>query len=100
MVGILHRSCDVHGRGWWWEYVLGCILCIIVMDMFLLLGQIWGYLYLQRYLSFVIFVYLNYICEIIQVYLVTGLSFQCVVFRTLVDYAICVSYFENMLSVF
>jgi hypothetical protein len=39
--------------------------------------------YLQRYHSFVIFVYLNYICGIVPVYLLIGLYFQCVVFPVL-----------------
>jgi hypothetical protein len=39
-----------------------------------------GYVYLQRYHSFIIFVYLNFICGIVHVYLVISLSFQCVVF--------------------
>jgi hypothetical protein len=53
-------------------YIWGCV--------FLLLDRIWSYVYLQRYHYFVTFVYLNYICGIVQVYLVIGLSFQCVVF--------------------
>jgi hypothetical protein len=57
----------------------GCVLFIIMKDMFLLLGRIWGYVYLQKYNSFVIFVYLNYVCEIIHVYLVIVISFKCVV---------------------
>jgi hypothetical protein len=57
-----------------------------MMNTFLLLGRMWAYVHLQRYNSFVIFVYLNYIHVYIyiyvnvQVYLVIGLSFQCVVF--------------------
>jgi hypothetical protein len=75
---MFHKSCDVQGR--WCGYIWGRVLFIIMMGMFLLLGRIWGYVYLQRYHSFVIFVYLNFICGVVQVYLVTGLSFQCVIF--------------------
>jgi hypothetical protein len=81
---MFHRSCNVQGGG---GYILiGAVVgvylgvCFIYYDIFLLLGKIWHYVYLQRYNSFIIFVYLNYICGIIQVYLVIGLSFQCVVF--------------------
>jgi hypothetical protein len=52
----------------------------IFRAIFYLLGKIWGYVYLQKYHSLIIFVYLNYICGIVQVYLVIGLSFPCVVF--------------------
>jgi hypothetical protein len=53
----------------------GCILFIIMMDMFLLLAQIWGYVYLQRYHSFGNFFYINFTCEDVQVYSVIGLFF-------------------------
>jgi hypothetical protein len=56
--------------------------------------------YLQRYPSFVIFVYLNYVYGIVQVYLVIGLSFQCVLFLVSGLCAICVSCVKYMLSVF
>jgi hypothetical protein len=60
-------------------YVL--IGAVVGVYLWVCLGRIWGYVYLQRYSnSFVIFVYLNYVCRIVQVYLVIGLSFHCVVF--------------------
>jgi hypothetical protein len=46
----------------------------------LLLVRSRDYVYLQRYYLFVIFIFLNYICGIVQVYLLIGLSIQCVVF--------------------
>jgi hypothetical protein len=52
------------------------------MGIFLLFGRIWCYVYLQRCQAFVIFVYLNCICGTVQVYLVIGLAFQCVVFNS------------------
>jgi hypothetical protein len=95
---MFRRSCDVQGRGWLYfdrgssESTFGSILFIIVIDMVLLFYRIWDYVYLQRCHSFVIFVYLNYMCGIVQVYLVIGLSFQ------LVDCAICVSCVKYMFS--
>jgi hypothetical protein len=41
-----------------------------MIDMFLLLGPMWGYMYLKWCHSFAIPVYLNYVYAIIQVYLV------------------------------
>lgn len=60
--------------------IFGGVFYLLLMDMFLLLGQIWDYVYLQRYHSFVIFLYLNYMCGIVPAYLVIDLSFHCVVF--------------------
>jgi hypothetical protein len=61
-------------------FIIITFIIIIIRGMFLLLSRIWGYIYLQRYYSFVMFIYLNYICGIVQVGLVIDLSFQCVVF--------------------
>jgi hypothetical protein len=58
-------------------YIWRCVLFILIMFMFLLSGRIWGYVYQQRCRSFVILVYLNCICGIVQMYLVIGPSFQC-----------------------
>jgi hypothetical protein len=61
-VGLFHWSCDVQGRGWLYfdrgdgGGIFGVVL-FITMGMFLLLGRMWGYVYLQRYHSFVIFAY-------------------------------------------
>jgi hypothetical protein len=83
-------------------YIWGCVLIIIMMGMLLLLGRIWSYVYLQRYHSFVIFVYLHYVCGIVQVYLVIGLSFQCVMFLVFgllcYMYVLCQVYVEHILS--
>jgi hypothetical protein len=73
------------GRGWLYfnrgsDGVYLGVFYITMMGMFSLLVRIWSYVYLKRYHSFVIFVYLNYICGIVQVYLVISLSFQCIVF--------------------
>jgi uncharacterized membrane protein len=70
------------------EYSEGCVLFIIIMGMFLLFGRIWGYVYLQRCHSFVIFVYLNFICGIVQVYLAIGPLFN--VFLVFGRLCICV----------
>jgi hypothetical protein len=63
-------------------HIWGGVLFIIIIGMFLLFGRIWCYVYLQRCHSFVIFVHLNCICGTVQVYLVIGLSFQCVVLNS------------------
>jgi hypothetical protein len=61
------------------------------MDMCFLLGRIWGYVYLQRCHSFVIFVYLNYIYGIILMLLLISFSLQCIVFLIFVPlYDVCV----------
>jgi hypothetical protein len=54
----------------------GDVSFTIVMSMFLLFGRIWGYVHLQSCHSFVIYINLNYVCGIVQVYLFIGLSFQ------------------------
>jgi hypothetical protein len=85
------------------EYIWVCVLLIIKMHIFLLLGRMWGHVYLQNYHSFVISVYLNYICGIVQIYSVIEFSFQCVVFLTfgrLCHMCVCVSCVEYMLGVF
>jgi hypothetical protein len=75
MVGMFHRSCDVHGRGGCYILIgtlVGVCLrvyFIIMMNTFLLLCRIWAYVNLQRYNSFVSFVYLNYIYIYIHVYM-------------------------------
>jgi hypothetical protein len=51
------------------QYIWVCVLLINMMNIFLLLGRMWGYVNLQSYNSFVIFVYINYICGIVQAYL-------------------------------
>jgi hypothetical protein len=56
--------------------IWGCVLFIIMMDIFLLLRRIWDYVYMQIYLSFVNFVCLNCTCGIIGVYLVNDLYFK------------------------
>jgi hypothetical protein len=71
-VGYFDRGCD--------GGMFGGILFTIMMDMFSFLSRTWGHVHLQSCHSFVIFVYLNYICGIVQVYLLIGFSFQCVVF--------------------
>jgi hypothetical protein len=85
----------------------GCIFgsvfhLLLRWDIFLLLGRIWGYVHLQKYHSFVISVCLNYICKIVQVYLVIGLSFQCVVFLMFVRFChvcfLCRVYVGRILS--
>jgi hypothetical protein len=81
---MFRRWCDVQGRGWLYfdqgsggDIFGGGGLFMVIIGMFLLFGQIWDYVYLQKYHSFVILLYLNCICGIIQVYLVIGPSFQC-----------------------
>jgi hypothetical protein len=85
-----------------WGYIWGACFIYYHYGCVLLLDGIWGYVYLQRYYSFVIFVYLNYVCIIAQVYLVIGLSFQYVVFlvfgRLFYMCVLCQIYVKRILS--
>jgi hypothetical protein len=60
---MFHRPCNVQGlyfdRGCCGD-IFGLVLFMMLV-MFLLLEEIWGYAYLQRYHSFVTIVYLNYV---------------------------------------
>jgi hypothetical protein len=81
-------------------YIWGCF--IYYYDGYvLLLGRIWGYVHLQRYHSFALFVYLNYVYGILEVYLVSGLSFQCVLFlvsgQLCYMWVLCQVYVERIL---
>jgi hypothetical protein len=81
---------------------LGVYSIFIIIDTFSLLSLTRGYVYLQCNYSFQIFVCSNYVCEIVQVYLVICLSFHCVVFlifgRLCHMRLLCRVYVERILS--